>query len=298
MEDLLRIVILGIVQGLTEFLPISSDGHLIVVGTLYESLTGRKLEGEQITLTIALHAGTFVTVLVVFRKQVLRLLNQDRRVIPLLIVGTIPVGIFGLMLKKTDWGKWLINSPIAAGIGLVITGLILLWGTRTSEDLTAAGDDDSASGRATDGTNSAVTRLGSDVGRIRYPQLSYLQTVIIGCFQAAAALPGVSRSGSTIASGLRISNLRREDAANFSFLLSIPAIGGAVFVECIELIRKGDAGGFAVGHLAIGAATAMLVGFIALRWLLTWVRGGRLHLFAYWCIPLGIIVTAWQMLAA
>jgi undecaprenyl-diphosphatase len=297
MEDLLRIVILGIVQGLTEFLPISSDGHLIVVGTLYESLTGRKLEGEQITLTIALHAGTFVTVLVVFRKQVLRLLNQDRRVIPLLIVGTIPVGIFGLMLKKTAWGNWLINSPIAAGIGLVITGLILLWGTRTSEDLAGAGDDDSTTDRATNEANSAAG-LGGDAGRIRYPQLSYLQTVIIGCFQAAAALPGVSRSGSTIASGLRISNLRREDAANFSFLLSIPAIGGAVFVECIELMRKGDAGGFAVGHLAIGAATAMLVGFIALRWLLTWVRGGRLHLFAYWCIPLGIIVTAWQMLAA
>ena len=297
MEDLLRIVILGIVQGLTEFLPISSDGHLIVVGTLYESLTGRKLEGEQITLTIALHAGTFVTVLVVFRKQVLRLLNQDRRVIPLLIVGTIPVGIFGLMLKKTAWGNWLINSPIAAGIGLVITGLILLWGTRTSEDLAGVGDDGSTTDRATNEANSAAG-LGGDAGRIRYPQLSYLQTVIIGCFQAAAALPGVSRSGSTIASGLRISNLRREDAANFSFLLSIPAIGGAVFVECIELMRKGDAGGFAVGHLAIGAATAMLVGFIALRWLLTWVRGGQLHLFAYWCIPLGIIVTAWQMLAA
>lgn len=297
MEDLLRIVILGIVQGLTEFLPISSDGHLIVVGTLYESLTGRKLEGEQITLTIALHAGTFVTVLVVFRKQILRLLNQDRRVIPLLIVGAIPVGIFGLMLKKTDWGKWLINSPIAAGIGLVITGLILLWGTRTSEDIAAAGDEESMTGRATDESSFAL-EPGSDTGRIRYTQLGYLQTLVIGCFQAVAALPGVSRSGSTIASGLRLSNLRREDAANFSFLLSIPAIGGAVFVECIELMRKGDAGGFAVGHLAIGAATAMLVGFIALRWLLTWVRGGRLHLFAYWCIPLGIIVTAWQMLAA
>ena len=297
MEDLLRIVILGIVQGLTEFLPISSDGHLIVVGTLYESLTGRKLEGEQITLTIALHAGTFVTVLVVFRKQILRLLNQDRRVIPLLIVGTIPVGIFGLMLKKTDWGKWLINSPIAAGIGLVITGLILLWGTRTSEDIAGTGDEASKSDRTTDEPKSAA-ELGGAAGRIRYSQLNYAQTLVIGCFQAAAALPGVSRSGSTIASGLRISNLRREDAANFSFLLSIPAIGGAVFVECIELMRKGDAGGFAVGHLAIGAATAMLVGFIALRWLLTWVRGGRLHLFAYWCIPLGIIVTAWQMMAA
>lgn len=290
-HDLLRIILLAVVQGLTEFLPVSSDGHLIVVGSLYEALTGQKLEGDQITLTIALHAGTFVTVLVVFRKQILRLLTEDRRVVPLLVVGTIPAAIFGIMLKKTAWGKALLESPMAAGIGLVATGILLLWGTRTSEVLTKAGDADPADA----GSGDESTR---DSGRIRYTQLNYLQTLIIGCFQASAVLAGVSRSGSTIASGLRIAKLRREDAANFSFLLSIPAIGGAVLLECIELIRKGDANGFAVGHLAIGAVVSMLVGFVALRWLLVWVRGGRLHLFAYWCIPLGIIVTVWQLTAA
>lgn len=284
-HDLLRIIILAVVQGLTEFLPVSSDGHLIVVGSLYEAVTGNKLEGDQITLTIALHAGTFVTVLVVFRKQIVRLMAEDRRVVPLLIVSTIPAAIFGIMLKKTDWGKALLASPLAAGIGLIATGIILLWGTRTSEDLTAAGDTDSAE---------EPTR---EAGRIRYTQLNYLQTLIIGCFQASAVLAGVSRSGSTIASGLRLAKLRREDAANFSFLLSIPAIGGAVLLECIELVSQGDANGFAVGHLAVGAIISMLVGFVALRWLLKWVRGGRLHLFAYWCIPLGIIVTIWQLAA-
>lgn len=284
-DNLLQIIILAVVQGLTEFLPVSSDGHLIVVGSLYQSLTGSTLDGDQITLTIALHAGTFVTVLVVFRAQIIRLLKEDRRVVPLLVVGTIPAALFGILLKKTAWGKALLESPIAAGIGLVATGVILLWGTRTSEHLSAAGDADPAEESA------------RDVGRIRYPQLNYLQTLIIGCFQAAAVLAGVSRSGSTIASGLRLAKLRREDAANFSFLLSIPAIGGAVFLECIELVRKGDANGFSVGHLAIGAVISMLVGIVALRWLLTWVRGGRLHLFAYWCIPLGLIVTVWQLAA-
>lgn len=295
-DNLLQIIILAVVQGLTEFLPVSSDGHLIVVGSLYEALTGQKLEGDQITLTIALHAGTFVTVLVVFRTQILRLLKDDRRVIPLIVVGTIPAAIFGIMLKKTAWGKALLESPTAAGIGLVVTGLILLWGTRTSEDLTAAGDSDKTDANSADADSADESKR--DAGRIRYTQLNYLQTLVIGCFQASAVLAGVSRSGSTIASGLRIAKLRREDAANFSFLLSIPAIGGAVFLECIELIRKGDANGFAVGHLAIGAVVSMLVGFVALLWLLKWVRGGRLHLFAYWCIPLGIIVTIWQLAAA
>ena len=283
-DDLLRIIILGIVQGLTEFLPISSDGHLIVVAKLYEALAHKPLEGKQITLTIALHAGTFMTVLVMFREQILRLLKEDRRVIPLLVVGTIPVGVFGLALKK--WGDELLESPLFAGIGLIITGLILLWGTRTSEDLASAHDDTA--------TPDAARR---DSGRKGYAQLSYAQSFVIGCFQAAAALPGVSRSGSTIASGLRLANLHREDAANYSFLLSVPAIGGVVFVETVQLIMKPGAAGFSAGNLAIGAVVSMLVGFVALSWLLRWVRGGRLHLFAYWCIPLGIIVTVWQLAA-
>lgn len=283
-DNLLRIIILAVVQGLTEFLPVSSDGHLIVVAKLYEAIAHKPLEGKQLTLTIALHAGTFVTVLVMFREQIMRLLKEDRRVIPLLIVGTIPVGAFGLALKK--WFDDALESPLFAGIGLIITGAILLWGTRTSEDLASVSGDPSGGNADSDGS-----------ARIRYKQLSYAQTFVIGCFQAFAALPGVSRSGSTIASGLRLANLRREDAANFSFLLSIPAIAGVVFVETVQLIRKGDGGGFSVPHLAIGAVVSMLVGFVALKWLLTWVRGGRLHLFAYWCIPLGLIVTVWQLAA-
>jgi undecaprenyl-diphosphatase len=268
--DLLRIVILAVVQGLTEFLPISSDGHLLVTSALFEAITGRPLEGKQLTLTIVLHAGTLVTVLVVFRRQLLRLLTTDRRVIPLLIVGTVPVGVLGLALEK--WCEPLLESPLAAGVGLIITGFILLWGVRHQ-------------------------RLHGD-GEQTYQQLSYAQSIVIGTFQAVAALPGISRSGSTIASGLALCGLRRSDAANFSFLLSVPAIGGVVFVKVIELWREGSGGGYAVGDLVVGAVVSCVVGFAALKWLLSWLRHGKLHYFAWWCIPLGIVVTVWQWLAA
>lgn len=269
--DLLRIVILAVVQGLTEFLPISSDGHLIIVAALYEAATGYPLEDDQLTLTILLHAGTLVTVLVVFWKQLIRLISVDRRVVPLLIVGTIPAAVSGILLEK--YCQPLLNSPLAAGLGLIVTGLILLWMKR---DETSAG-------------------ANADAGRGSYQNMSFGQAWLIGLFQAAAPLPGVSRSGSTIASGLRLVNLTRADAANFSFLLSVPAVGGAVAMKLLKLWKDGDSTGLNTLHLVIGAVVAGLVGFAALRWVLAWLRGGRLHLFAWWCIPVGIAVTVWQL---
>ena len=269
--DLLRIIILAVVQGLTEFLPISSDGHLLIVAALFEAVTGDVLGGDQLTLTIVLHAGTLVTVLVVFWKQLVRMLTVDRRVIPLLIVGTIPVGIIGILLEK--YCEPLLNSSLAAGVGLLVTGLVLLWMRR---------DEVSA-------------EIEGDAGRRTYPEMTFAQALTIGLFQAAAPLPGVSRSGSTIASGLRLVKLTRADAANFSFLLSVPAVGGVVFVKLLKLWKEGGASGFDPVHLAIGTIVSGVVGFIAVRWVLAWLRGGRLHLFAWWCIPVGVAVTLWQL---
>jgi len=265
--DLVGILILAVVQGLTEFLPISSDGHLVVVSALYQQATGRAIEGEQLTLTIVLHAGTLLAVLVVFRRQILRLATTDRRVVPLLIVGTLPVGVIGMALKT--WCKPLLESPIAAGVGLIITGLLLRWMHRYEQ--------------------------ADDTDRREYRDLGYGESLIIGLFQAVAALPGVSRSGSTIASGLGLCRLKRADAANFSFLLSIPAVGGAVFLELVDLLRDGATQHFDLGHLAMGAGVSFVVGLFALNWLLRWLQAGRLHLFAWWCIPLGIGVLVWQL---
>ena len=279
--DLIRTLILAVVQGLTEFLPVSSDGHLVVVSALFESVTGHKLD-ELLALEIMLHAGTLAAVLVVFRKQAVRLLTSDRRVVGLLIVGTLPAAIFGLTLKKLDktyhWG--LLESPLAAGLGLIVTGLVLLWGTRPRPQTSPA------SGTVPNAEEHGLT----------YPELTYGQALVIGCFQAVAVLPGVSRSGLTIASSLALVGLRRSDAANFSFLLSIPAVGGAVFLQLVEFAREGTGSQLPWGDLAMGAVVSMLVGLAALRWLLLMLRGGKFRYFAYYCIPLGIAVTAWQLL--
>lgn len=280
--DLIRTLILAVVQGLTEFLPVSSDGHLVVVSALFESVTGHKLD-ELLALEIMLHAGTLAAVLIVFRKQAVRLLNADRRVIGLLIVGTLPAAVFGLTLKKLDkvyhWG--ILESPLAAGLGLIVTGLVLLWGTRPRVHVSPDAD---------------VTASVEEHG-LTYPELTYGQALLIGCFQAIAVLPGVSRSGLTIASSLALIGLRRSDAANFSFLLSIPAVGGAVFLQLVEFAREGTGAQLPWGDLALGAVVSMLVGLAALRWLLLMLRGGKFRYFAYYCIPLGIAVTAWQLLA-
>ncbi len=280
--DLIRTLILAVVQGLTEFLPVSSDGHLVVVSALFESVTGHKLD-ELLALEIMLHAGTLAAVLIVFRKQAVRLLTADRRVVGLLIVGTLPAAIFGLTLKKLDktyhWG--LLESPLAAGLGLIVTGLVLLWGTRPRPQTSPA------SGTVPNAEEHGLT----------YPELTYGQALVIGCFQAVAVLPGVSRSGLTIASSLALVGLRRSDAANFSFLLSIPAVGGAVFLQLVEFAREGTGSQLPWGDLAMGAVVSMLVGLAALRWLLLMLRGGKFRYFAYYCIPLGIAVTAWQLLS-
>ncbi len=280
--DLIRTLILAVVQGLTEFLPVSSDGHLVVVSALFESVTGHKLD-ELLALEIMLHAGTLAAVLIVFRKQTVRLLTADRRVIGLLIVGTLPAAVFGLTLKKLDkvyhWG--ILESPLAAGLGLIVTGLVLLWGTRPRVHVSPDAD-----------ATASVEEHG-----LTYPELTYGQALLIGCFQAIAVLPGVSRSGLTIASSLALIGLRRSDAANFSFLLSIPAVGGAVFSQLVEFAREGTGAQLPWGDLALGAVVSMLVGLAALRWLLLMLRGGKFRYFAYYCIPLGIAVTAWQLLA-
>jgi undecaprenyl-diphosphatase len=120
--------------------------------------------------------------------------------------------------------------------------------------------------------------------------------LIIGLFQAAAPLPGISRSGTTIASGVALCGLSPRAAADFSFLLSVPIIGAAVAAESLDLVRGGVTSGTSLDALAIGAAVSFVVGVFALRFLILWLRRGRLVDFAWWVIPLGIAVVIWQLL--
>jgi undecaprenyl-diphosphatase len=258
--DYLRIIILGIVQGISEFLPISSDGHLVVASKLFGVFTSRELGEPELLVAIILHLGTLLTILVVYWRRILQLLGQDRRVLGLIAVGTLPAAIVGLLLKEY-FGDLLVDLRLT-GWMLPLNGLMLLW-------------------------------IGKyPPGDTPYTELRYRQALLIGLCQALAPLPGISRSGTTIAAGLAL-GLSREAAATFSFLLAVPALTGAGVLAAIDL--AGDAPtSVSAGPLLAGAFVSFAVGLLAIHWLLRWLYQGRLYLFAWWCIGVGILVLAWQ----
>ncbi|QDV71614.1 Undecaprenyl-diphosphatase [Rosistilla carotiformis] len=250
-----EMVLLAVVQGIAEFLPISSSGHLVIFGELLG------ITEESATVNIVLHAGTLASILVVYWRRILDMLTSDRRVIPLLVIGTIPAGITGVIIKTQF--KHLLESPLIAGCMLLVTGaLLLLLKYLPTRDAT-------------------------------YQSLSWRKAFEIGIFQAFALMPGISRSGSTIVGG-RMLGLGNEDAVTFSFLLAIPAILGATVLEMKDLAQS-DLTMDRLAPLIVGAVVAFLVGIFALRWLIAWSRRGRLHLFAWWCIPMGIGTILWQL---
>lgn len=259
MTEPLRVLILAVVQGIAEFLPISSSGHLVILNNLLGAV------GESATLVIILHAGTLGSILVVYWRRILDLLTRDRRVIGLMVVGTLPAVVVGLTIKKGF--PWLTESPFVAAPMLIVTGILLV----------------------------ALGKLPKRSGE--YSRMSWTAAFGVGCFQAVAILPGISRSGSTIFAG-RLLGLSKDDSVTYSFLLAIPAICGAVTLAIVDLI-SGDASVDAsakeipIAILVGGAVVAFAVGIAALKWLIRWSQVDRLHWFAYWCIPVGIVFTVY-----
>jgi undecaprenyl-diphosphatase len=259
MSRVTETIVLAVVQGIAEFLPISSSGHLVILGAIMAQITG-SVPSETPTLEIILHAGTLGSILVVFWRKILALLTSDRRVIPLLVVGTLPAVVVGLTIKSLF--PELLKNPLLAGAMLIVTGIMLII-------LGRLGHRDSA-----------------------YRNMPYLGAIAIGCFQAFAILPGISRSGSTILGG-RLLGLKTDDAVTFSFLLAIPAIGGATVLAIKDVLDQIDEGvpmEYSLAELASGALISFVVGIFALKWLIVWSRRGRLHWFAMWCIPAGLVV--------
>jgi undecaprenyl-diphosphatase len=250
-----QMLLLAVVQGIAEFLPISSSGHLVLIEHLIDMHT------DITEANVILHAGTLGSILVVYYHQIVRMLAADRRVIGLLIVGTIPAVVVGLPI--TLFAKWLIETPLVAGLMLPVTGIMLLWIAQRD----GAGD---------------------------YAKLSYRQALVIGAFQAFALLPGISRSGSTIVAGL-LAGLKRGDAATFSFLLAIPAIVLATAWETLKLITGRESQQTEWSMLIGGAVVAFVVGVVALTTLLKLLNRGKIHWFAWWCIPVGSAAVVWQV---
>jgi len=252
----LKMILLSIIQGISEFLPISSSGHLVIAESLLN------IQADQTDVNIVLHAGTLLSILIFYRRTIFRLLSHDFKVIPLLIVGTIPVVVIGLAAKK--YAEHYLESPLLAGCMLPITGLFLLMIPRIPQQEQS------------------------------YTEITYKQALLIGFAQAIAILPGISRSGSTIVAGL-LTGMSRQSAATFSFLLAIPAIAGATILESAEILSNPQMS-TPLSLLAVGAIISAIVGLIALWLLVRWLEKGKLHYFAYWCIPLGILITIMQLI--
>ena len=261
---LLEIVLLAIVQGIGEFLPISSSGHIVVLATLFEQI-GQAFDGEKLTVNIVLHLGTLLAILVFYRQRIVTLLTRERRTIGLVIVGTLPAVFIGLWVKKFFGDAF--ESALLAGFMFPITGLALLWTARAQP------------------------------GEATCADLRYDEALLIGFAQAFAVLPGISRSGATIVAGLAC-GMRRDEAAAFSFLLAIPAIAGGGVLHLLELFTSDSpTSQVSPGLLILGAAVSFVVGLGALAWLIRWLEKGRLHLFAWWVLTLGPVVIIWQLLS-
>ncbi|HEY5640572.1 MAG TPA: undecaprenyl-diphosphatase UppP [Dehalococcoidia bacterium] len=271
MEDLLRAIVLGIVQGLTEFLPISSSGHLIAVRELFDWQFA-----DDLTFDVSLHVGTTVAVLVFFwrewrqmlRSALLRLTGQrrlesagvyDDRLLLFVAAGSLPVAIVGLALAS--WVEDEVRSPVVVGAMLIAFGLILALAERA--------------GRR--------ERTLSDVG--------LGDALVIGSAQALSLVPGVSRSGVTISAGLLL-GLTREEAARFSFVLSTPAIAGAGILTLGEAIRDDKLSGN-LDVIVAGAIVAAIVGWMSIGLLLRLVQSRSFLPFVAYRLGAGVFLVAY-----
>lgn len=246
--SILEAVILGIVQGITEFLPVSSSGHLALLQFFFGLEEGARL------FTIVVHVGTLVPVLWVYRREVLGLARQPfQRYTYMLVLGTLPTVVAALMLGDA------LDDVIFGNITLLpyaflFTALILFLSERMGKD-----------GRA---------------------ELRYGNSLAIGLMQAVAIIPGISRSGSTIFAGLAC-GLSREEAARYSFMLSIPAILGGLTLEVVGLMAETDAYvPVPFLQLAFGFVAAMLTGYLAINMLLAMIRKRNLKIFSAYLVVL------------
>ncbi len=249
-------LILAMIQGLTEFLPVSSSGHLVLMQTFLQAREG------DLFFDIILHLGTLGSVCVVYRREIMRLLRFDGSAVRYLLalgVGTLPAVVIGLLLK--DFIAALFHEPVFAAGGLLVTAGFLFT-TRYSVQ--------------------EVQEL-SEPWEPRAPALS--KALLIGCGQAVAILPGISRSGATIATSLWL-HLPRAEAARFSFLLSIPVISGALLLQLLG----GNEGGADWPQLILSALAAFGVGLLALRWTALAVVQAHFWKFSVYCVAVGIAV--------
>ena len=252
-------VVLGLVQGLTEFLPVSSSGHLILVPHVF----GWPDQG--LAVDAALHLGTLAALVAYFRSELLGLATGalSRRLLLVLVVATVPATVLGLAFGPT------IETSLRAPLLIAIT--TAFWaGVMWAADRRAA---------------SAAVVGGDPIERV-----GWSQGLLVGCAQAAALIPGTSRSGITITTGL-FTGLDRATAARFAFLLGIPVTAGAGLVKALELVRTGLPAGEG-GPLAVAILTSFVSGWLAVWFLVRYLKRGSLLPFVLYRFALSILILA------
>lgn len=260
-------LILGILQGLTEYLPVSSSGHLAIGSALFG------IEGEEnLTFTIVVHVATVLSTLVILWKEIDWIfrglfkwqLNEETKYILNIVVSMIPIGIVGCSLRI----MWRIFDS-----GLLIVGCMLLL--------------------------TAVLLTFSYYAKPRQKErISMRDAFIIGLAQACAVMPGLSRSGSTIATGLILGN-KKETLAQFSFLMVIPPILGEALLDGMKIIKDASAvgAGISTASLVVGFLAAFVSGCIACKWMINIVKKGKLIRFGVYCAIVGIITIVTSLLS-
>ncbi|MGH8896395.1 MAG: undecaprenyl-diphosphate phosphatase [Egibacteraceae bacterium] len=303
----LQALVLGVVQGLTEFVPVSSSAHLVLVPYLLG------WQQPALAFDVALHMGTLAAVLCYFRRELWAMAvavtrgaqeaegRLYRQLALLLVLASVPVAIVGALLERRIAAVF--QAPGVTAALLFVTAAILAIGEkirdrrvgRTLVTVNADGDGTLVGGAAKSGAAKAITatrlrRLpvgwdDHDPAGATLAELGVRQAVTVGLMQVVALLPGVSRSGSTITGGIA-SGLTREAATRFSFLLSIPALIGAGMLSLADLTQPGP---FGATDLAIGVLAAFVAGYLAIRWLVALVAHARLTGFAWYCAAAGAI---------
>lgn len=259
--------LMGLLQGLTEYLPVSSSGHLAIAGALFG------IDGEEsLSFTIAVHVATVLSTLVILWREIIwilrglvdtksPLLSPERRYVLAILVSMIPIGIVGLFFK--DYVDEIFGS------GLVIVGLSLI-------------------------VTSALLTLSYYARPRKNEEIGLIQAFIIGLAQSIAVLPGLSRSGSTIATGLLL-GVKKEKMAQFSFLMVIPPILGEALLSILKATKEGTtaiSGDISATALVIGFLTAFASGCLACRWMIALVKKGKLVYFGIYCALVGCAILA------
>jgi len=265
--SLLQVIVLAVVQGLTEFLPISSSAHLALAPWLLG------WEDPGLAFDIALHLGTLASVLIYFFKDWVQVaaqgfgitythdteLAQNRSLLWMLAVASLPIGFFGFLFNKQAETTW--RSPYVIGTMLIVVGLLMAFAEKGGKQKRGVG------------------------------QINFVDSIVIGFSQALAIVPGTSRSGITITTGL-FRDLNRESAARFSFLLSTPAIAAAAAKSLYDLLKHGGLTPDVRLQFFVGMIVSAIVGCLVIGYFLKYLRNHTLKFFVYYRIVFGIIVIA------